>query len=231
MKKDKFVCILIYSNINFENIIDNRPLESIYESKQETQENKTSHLYKTDFINTKSNINKTSNDSKKYAIKQQKEKSHKHSPIRIDIVNNEAKQKENINKKAVWFFSFGKEAKPPNTKSNKDMIINLALQFGIFKCITKSQAFRFSIIANYNYMVEQNFNSLVVSIDYFYDKRFSDGFDTGVFADSVIYTTIYSTIYKTNILLFTALNNVHIEAYAGYQFYQDSNLSNYLGMG
>ena len=59
MKKDKFVCILIYSNINFENIIDNRPLESIYESKQETQENKTSHSYKTDFINIKSNINTT----------------------------------------------------------------------------------------------------------------------------------------------------------------------------
>lgn len=239
MKKIGFFCIFIISlHLVFADVIDNMLLDSLYESKREAESNKENVLHKEDSMDTESSDNKTSKQDTKNTAKKQTEKSHKHSPFRINVVNETIKEKDNSYKKIVLFLGIGSEVQTPNTNEDKSALKNIGLQLGAFKYLTQAQAFRFSGIVNYNAMINQDFYSIGGAIDYFYNKRLKGRAlsSIGVFAGSVISMPIYNNLYTilnitARIGLFATMTNLHVEAYIGYPFYQDSKLHNILSSG
>lgn len=239
MKKIGFFCIFIISlHLMFADAIDNMLLDSLYESKREAESNKENALHKEDSVdNAESSDNKTKQATKN-TVKKQTEKSHKHSPFRINVANETTKEKDDSYKKIVLFLGLGSEVQIPNANEDKSALKNIGLQLGAFKYLTQAQAFRFSFIVNYNAMNNQDFYSIGGAIDYFYNKRLNGRAlsGIGVFAGSAISMPIYNNMYTTpnitaRIGLFATMINLHVEAYIGYPFYQDSKLHNILSSG
>lgn len=247
MKKIGFICIFMYLNLAFADSIDNMLLESLYESREEAQSSKKESSNKSDSINTESGYkdNKESNEedgkqSAKNTKEKQAKRSHNSSPFRLNVINDTPKENEDKSnyEKVVWFLGFGSETQIPDTNKDKSATISIGLQFGAFTYFTKAQAFRFSFIANYNALINQEFYSIGGAIDYFYNKRFSGRAlsSVGVFIGSSISMPIYNNMYRipniaARIGLFATMISTHVEVYVGYPFYQDSKFHNILSTG
>lgn len=258
MKNIVIFCIFICMSFNvvLADVIDNMLLESLYESKREAQENKENELKKTeskdsekskdfnkaDSSKTKQTETKESksqeSSSKKYGSTEtnpktsQTQEKREQSPLKS---RNE--EQNNDLQKIIWFVGVGGETQTPKTKSDGGSFINMGLQFGAFKYFTKEHLFRFSLIANYNALANQDFYSVGGAIDYFYSKaiqgRTLNSF--GVFAGSAISMPIASIYKMPNVTIrmgaFATMANLHLEVYIGYPFYQDPKLNNILSAG
>lgn len=237
MRKAVFICVIVLMSLQmaFADSIDNMLLDSLRNSKQEAKEKKDNANNKTDSTES------IDNDaiSKETHTSNQAKKSDKHSPFSINNVENKSEKEEKLDKRVAFFLGFGGEMQQADKSHAKgDSLIGVGLQIGAFTYITKAQAFRFALIANYNSVSNEVFYSMGGTIDYFYNIEIKGNSVTnvGIFAGSAISMPIASNLYKSanisaRVGIGATMLGTNIEFYVGYPFYQDSNLHSILTLG
>lgn len=254
MKKIGFLCCLVYLHAAFGDSIDNALLESLRQSRETTQQVKQQQKAPND---TEDSVKSVSNKDD-IPPKTNKKKSHAHSPFRKHIIQvSKQDTTPTINKnesyqKNVWSIGIGMDMQMPKNYANSANYINIIagnLQIGLSTHIAKEHGFHFVFMSAYNtYSFTQqsalygttqsleSFYSVGGAIDYFYNAK--AGF-FGAFGGIMAYMPIYTPLFNTPsvigrigiTLTIKSIQNIRMEIYCGFPFYQDSRLDNPFAAG